>query len=59
MLNYNTIQLSALVKVAEYQNRKNTDVSVPNTVSVLRTNANTQSAACKLYCTIQYKCQSQ
>jgi protein-tyrosine phosphatase len=42
MLNYDTIQLSALVELAEYQKRENKDIPVPNTVSVFPTHANIQ-----------------
>lgn len=38
---------------------RKTHVKMPNTVPVFHMNANTQlSAACKLYWTVQYKCQS-
>jgi hypothetical protein len=42
ILNYDTIQRSALVEMAEYQKKENTDVPVTNTVSVFPTHANIQ-----------------
>lgn len=42
ILNYDTRQLSAWVKQAEYQNTKHKAVLVPNTAHVFSMNANTQ-----------------
>jgi hypothetical protein len=54
ILNYDIIQLFALVELVEYQKRENTDVPVPNTVSEFHMHSNIQkSAACRSYWTTQ------
>ena len=54
ILNYDTIQLSALMEMVQYQKRENTDVPVPNTVPVFHMYSNIQySAACRSYWTVQ------